>query len=63
MANLERFTLKSKPIIYTGAFVMSYNWKNCGQVYEIHKMIKLEKMRALIAKNPHNLNAQRIIEI
>ena len=63
MADLERFTPKSKPVIYTGGFVELYNWKNGGQVHEIHEMIELEKMRALNAENPRNLGAHRIIEI
>ncbi len=40
-----------------------YNWKNYGQVNEIHEMIELEKMRASIAKNLCNLGAHWIIEI
>ncbi len=36
---------------------------NRGQVHEIHGMIELEKMCALIAENPRNLGAHRIIEI
>ena len=59
----ERFTLKGKPVIYTGAFVELYNWKNRGQVHKIYGMIELEKMHALTAENPRNLNAHRIIEI
>ncbi len=63
VADLERFTLKNKLVTYTEAFVELYNWKNRGQVYEIHKMIQLEKMCASIVKNPRNLGAHRIIEI
>ncbi len=63
IADLERFTLKGKPVTYTGAFVELYTLRNHGEVHEIHEMIELEKMRALIAKNPCNLGAHRIIEI
>ncbi len=63
MANLERLTPKDKPVIYTGALVELYNWRNYGQVYEIHGMTELEKMRTLIAENLRNLGAHRIIEI
>ncbi len=63
MADPERFTLKGKPVIYTGVFVELYNWRHRGQVYEIHGIIELKKMHTLIAENPHNLVAHRIIEI
>ncbi len=63
VADPERFTLKGKPVIYTGAFVEVYNWRNRGQVHEIHGIIELEKMRTLITENPRNLGAHRIIEI
>ena len=63
MADPERFTPKGKPVTYTGAFVERYNWRNGGQVHEIHEMIELEKMRASTAKNLRNLGAHWIIEI
>ena len=63
VADPERFTPKGKPVTYTGAFVELYNWRNGGQVHEIHGMIELEKMRASTAENPRNLGAYRIIEI
>ena len=63
VADPERFTPKGKPVTYTGAFVELYNWRNGGQVHEIHRMIELEKMRASTAENPRNLGAHRIIEI
>ena len=63
VADPERFTPKGKPVTYTGAFVELYNWRNSGQVYKIHGMIELEKMRALTAENPCNLGAHRIIKI
>ncbi len=59
----ERFTLKDKPVTYTEAFVEFYNEKNRRQVHEIYGMIEFEKMRTLIAENPCNLGAYRIIEI
>lgn len=55
LANLEWFTLKSKPVTYFAAFLELYNWSNCEQVHKIYKMIELEKMRALTAKNSRNL--------
>ena len=63
MADLEQFTLKNKLVIYTGALVELYNWRNCGQVHEIYGIVELEKIYALIAKNPRNLGACQIIEI
>ena len=63
VADPERFTSKGKPVTYTRAFVEFYNWRNGGQVYQIHGMIELEKMRALTAKNFPNLSAYQIIEI
>ncbi len=63
MADLEWFTLKGKPVTYTEVFVELYNWRNHGQVYEIHEIIELEKMYALIAKNSCNLGAYWIIQI
>ena len=63
MADLERSTPKSKSVIYIGVLVELYNWRNREQVHEIHGMIKFEKMRNSIAKNPRNLAACRIIEI
>ncbi len=63
MVVLKRFTLKTKPVIYTGTFVELYNKKNRRQVYEIYGIIELEKIRILIAKSLHNLDAYQIIEI
>ncbi len=40
-----------------------YNWRKCGQIHEIDKMIELEKMRVSITKNSCNLNAHQINEI
>ena len=57
VADPEWFTLKDKPVIYTGAFVEIYNWRYREQVHEIHGMIELEKMRVSTAENPHNLSA------
>ena len=63
VADLEWFTPKSKPVIYIGALVELYNWRNYRQIYKIYKMIELEKMHALITENPCNLGAYLIIEI
>lgn len=63
MADSEQFTLKSKPVTYTEAFVKLYNWRNHRKVHEIHEMIELKKMYALTAKNSYNLGVYRIIEI
>ena len=63
MADPERFTLKSKHVLYTGIFVEFYNSRNGRQVHKIYEMIEFEKMRALIVENPHNLGAHQIIEI
>ena len=63
VADPEGFTLKGKPVTYTGAFAKLYNWRNHRQVNEIYGMIELEKIRALIAENPCNLDAHRMIEI
>ncbi len=57
MADPEQFTLKGKPVTYNGVFVEFYNWRNHGQVHEIHGMIKLKEMRTLIAENLRNLGA------
>lgn len=63
VANPEQFTSKGKPVTYTEAFVEFYNWRNDGQVHEMHGMIKFEKMYALTVKNPHNLGTHWIIQI
>ena len=63
MADPERFTLKGKSVIYTGAFIKLYNWRNCGQVHEIYEMIKLDKICVSTIENPYNLSAYQMIEI
>ena len=63
MADPKWFILKSKPVIYIEAFVEFYNLGNRGQVHEIQKMIKLEKMHVLTVENLRNLDAHQIIEI
>ncbi len=63
VADPERFTAKDKPITYTGAFVELYNWRNRGQVHEIHGIVELERWRASTAEHPRNLGAYRIVEI
>lgn len=51
MADSKQFTLKGKPVIYIRAFVELYNQKNNGQVYDMHWMIKLEKIHASFVEN------------
>ncbi len=63
VADPERFTPKGKPVKYTGALVEFYNWRNRRQVYEIHGIIELEKMRILFAENLCNLGIYWIIKI
>ena len=63
VADPEQFTPKCKLVIYAGAFVELYNWRNCRQVHEIHGMIELKKMRASTVENPCNLGPYWIIEI
>ncbi len=65
IVDLEQFIDKGKSITYIKAFVELYNWKNYGQVYEIHGIVELEKMCTCTstAKHPRNLGAYRIIEI
>lgn len=57
VVDLKRFTPKDKAITYIRAYVELYNWRNCGQVYGIYKITKLEKMRILIIKNSRNFRA------
>ena len=52
MADPESFTLKGKPVTYTGAFVELYNWSNCGQVHKIYEIIELEKMCTRLQRIP-----------
>ncbi len=63
VADPEQFTDKGKLITYIGAFVKLYNWRNRGQVHEIHGMVEFEKTCTSIAKYPRNLDAHRIVEI
>ena len=63
MVDPEQFTYKTKPVTYIEALVELYNWKNRGQIHEIHKMIQFEKMHALTAENSDNLGTYWIIEI
>ncbi len=63
IADPERFTDKSIPIIYIGAFVELYNWRNRRQVHEIHGMVELEKMRASTAEYLRNLGTYCIMKI
>lgn len=52
MADPKQFTIKNNPITYTGAFIKLENQRNREQVYKIHEMIELEKMRVLTVENP-----------
>ena len=63
VADSEWFTLKSKPITFTRAFVELYNKKICRQVHEIHEIIEFEKMYTLTLENLRSLGAYWIIEI
>ena len=63
VADPEQFTDKSKPITYIGAFVELYNWRNRGQVHEIHGIVELEKIHASTAKHLRNFGAHRIVKI
>ncbi len=60
IADPKQFTNKGKPIIYIGVFVKLYNWKNHGQVYEINKIVELEK---ICAKHLSNLSTHCILKI
>ena len=57
MANLNQLTLKDKFIIYTRVIDKLYNLSNRGQVHEIYRIIELEKICIIIAKNLHNLSS------
>ena len=63
MANLKLFILKNKLVIYIRKFVELYNKRNCRQVHEIYGIMELEKMRASIIENSHNLGTDWMIEI
>ena len=63
VADPKQFTLKDKYNTNIGAFIKLCNWKNHGQVYEIDRIVELEKMHVLIVENPRNLGADQIIEI
>lgn len=54
IANSKLFTPKSKPVIYIGIFDELYNRRNSRQVYEVHGIIKFEKIYALIIENLPN---------
>ena len=63
VADPEQFTAKSKTIIYTGVFVELYNWKNRGQVHEIHRMVEFDKCHTSIIENLCNLDTHCIIKV
>lgn len=60
-ADPQWFITKDKPITYVGIFIKLYNQKNCRQVHDIYRMIKLEKWRTLIVKNLRNLDTNYIV--
>ena len=43
VADPKQFMAKSKPITYIEIFVELYKQRNCGQVYEIHRIVELKK--------------------
>lgn len=43
IADLKLFTTKSKPIIYTEAFVELDNQKNHEQMHEIDRIVEFER--------------------
>lgn len=59
----DGFTQKDKFMTYTKIFVRFYIGRNCGRVYEIYRMIELEKIYILTTKNVYNFDAHQIIEI
>ncbi len=63
IADLKQFTDKGKPITYIRAFIELYNCRNHRQVYEIHGIVKFEKICALMVKYPYNFSAHHIIKI
>lgn len=63
MANSERFSLKSKPVIYTRTFVEFYNLRNYKQIHKIYGMIELQKIYTLTMDNFNHLDAHQIIMI
>ena len=63
VADPKWFTLKYKPVTYTGALVELYKWKNHEQIHKISMMIEFKKMHTLITKNLCNLGVYWIIEI
>ena len=62
VADLKQFTDKNKLIIYIKAFVELYNWRNRKQVYEIHRIVELEKIHALTTKHLCNFDTHCIIK-
>lgn len=63
IADLEQFIIKNKSITYIGAFDKLYNWKNCRQIYEIYRMVELEKEYVSTFKNSYNLGVYWIVKI
>lgn len=63
MIDIEWFIFKGILITYIRAFVEFYKWKNYGQVYDIYRMIKLEKIHVLTLENFDNFGTYQMIEI
>ena len=59
----QRLDRKRKLVMYTGAFVKIYNWRNRGLVHETHGMVELEKYPISKAENPLNLGSQQFYKI
>ncbi len=49
--------------MYTGAFIVIYNWRYRRLVHETHGIVELEKYLILRVENSLNLNSQRIYKI
>lgn len=57
IVNSKCFTIKDKLITYTEVFIKLYNQRNLKQIYEIYKIVKLEKQYTFILKNAYNFSA------
>ena len=62
VADPQRLDPKGKPVMYTGAFVEIYKWRNRRLVHETHGMAELEKYPTR-AENSLNLGAHRSYKI
>ena len=55
----QQLDQKRKPVMYIGAFVEIYNWRNRRLVHETHGMVEFKKYPISRAKNLLNLGSQR----